>query len=460
MNKELITVVKDEYDKIKSALTIVCPFISALLRKVRILLTEDVSVGATNGREIYLNPNYFQKLSWEGKAWIIAHELFHVAFLDIKRFTDKKVSTMIKWNIACDAVNNQLILHMLPSPIEFKEKMITIDRLYNEHRVQLSSYSRDEIMSMSKEELFSILGTLSSLLLDHVICTFSTCEKCNTDNVIIEVDGSDVSVECKSCGSKYKKNINDDVIHPGSIIEIDDFKPKDTVLLQEGDSEVYSKEEEKFSNAWKEEIYKAYIEQKKIGTVPFGLTRIVNELLKPKVDWRILLRQILRSGLGKIYISTYRRKSRKHPDLPGLKKFTNPTVHILVDTSGSISEEELTQFISEVHSICSSNKVFVYPFDARTYDIIEARSKFEVISKVLPKLKGGGGTEIADSLEKTIERINYMDIVVILTDGYIYDLDNDRTKQLLSTIARKASVCIFGTTKKEEEIAGWITVKI
>lgn len=178
------------------------------------------------------------------------------------------------------------------------------------------------------------------------------------------------------------------------------------------------------------------------------------------MDWRALLRQGFHNGFGKTIVATWRRPSRKHIDFPGIHRFTYPRVHCLVDCSGSISEKELEQFIGEIYALAKQSPVSVIPWDAEAYQEVKAENQRVVVSKVAKMLKGGGGTVIKPALEKTLERMRPRDIVVILTDGEIWDVDEAETRRLFSEVASKASVSIFASTHRTLEIPMWHFVRV
>jgi len=120
----------------------------------------------------------------------------------------------------------------------------------------------------------------------------------------------------------------------------------------------------------------------------------------------------------------------------------------------------LKQFLSEIYNIAKTSPVAVVAWDAQAYEVVEARSQGEVISKVASQMKGGGGTVIASALEKTLKRMRLRDIVVVFTDGEIFDISEDYTKRLLAEVAAKASVSVFATTHREHEIDRWVLVKV
>jgi len=173
-----------------------------------------------------------------------------------------------------------------------------------------------------------------------------------------------------------------------------------------------------------------------------------------------MLKQAFRIGFGRTVVSTWRRPSRKSSEFPGLRRYTYPTVWCLVDMSGSISDKEAEQFLSEIYSIAGDTPVSVIVWDAQVYDVIEAKSQAEVIAKVLERLRGGGGTVIKPSLETTLQRMKSRDIVVVFSDMDIWDLNEAETQRKFSEVASKAAVAILCSTDKEVELEGWRYVKL
>lgn len=62
---------------------------------------------ATDGKNVYFDPDFFEKLDDNGKLFVIAHELMHIKFEHMYRMTkngEKRDQTI--WNIATDAIIN------------------------------------------------------------------------------------------------------------------------------------------------------------------------------------------------------------------------------------------------------------------------------------------------------------------------------------------------------------------
>ena len=149
--------------------------------------------------------------------------------------------------------------------------------------------------------------------------------------------------------------------------------------------------------------------------------------------------------------------------IPGTKQLRVPTVWFLVDTSGSIIRPWLIQFLSEVYAALKHlGGGFIIAWDAQAYSEIELK-KAEDLNRLAGKgaLRGGGGTTIAPALEKVIELMAKDDLVVVMTDGEIFDITALKTQELLARVAVKSSTAIFGTMKMDVVVpVRWRKIKI
>jgi len=215
------------------------------------------------------------------------------------------------------------------------------------------------------------------------------------------------------------------------------------------------------SRGIREEVYRAYQSAKMAGNLPLGLERVFERLLKPKVRWNTLLKCFIREAYGRLEQSTWLRPNRRGiPLIPGKIYLAQPRVWCLIDTSGSISEQELNQFISEVYAITQQLgvEVTVICWDAEAYEPVEARSPSDVVTKVARKIRGGGGTVIAPALRKTLKQMRRFDIVTVLTDGEIFDIEDSETQRLLQQVLWKSSVFVFVTTYRVPKLPSGVRV--
>jgi len=94
----------------------------------------------------------------------------------------------------------------------------------------------------------------------------------------------------------------------------------------------------------------------------------------------------------------------------------NVTVAVVIDTSGSMGEKELSTAIAEVGGIIKSH---VGPEGIEVLSVDAALSASQkVFSKRQIKLSGGGGTDMGVGIKAVDERRNKPDFCVVITDGY------------------------------------------
>jgi predicted metal-dependent peptidase len=156
---------------------------------------------------------------------------------------------------------------------------------------------------------------------------------------------------------------------------------------------------------------------KQAGQLPKQLLRLV-DLQEARMDWRTLLRQHI-SGAGTEDLS-YRKFHRQHqlhgfyvPDYLG-----NPpqTFVVGIDTSGSIRDELLGQFLGEVSAIledCSIERVYVVYCDTQVNAIDIFTSQDLPIE---PRAIGGGGTDFCPVFEWIETQDIYPDKLIYMTD--------------------------------------------
>lgn len=95
------------------------------------------------------------------------------------------------------------------------------------------------------------------------------------------------------------------------------------------------------------------------GDCPGGIKSFVSGMLKPKVDWRAVLRDFLDTAIPTDY--SYRRPSRRGlaqgAIMPGLQYDQAGAIVIALDTSGSVSDTLLSQFWGEVQGILGAYRI-------------------------------------------------------------------------------------------------------
>jgi predicted metal-dependent peptidase len=160
------------------------------------------------------------------------------------------------------------------------------------------------------------------------------------------------------------------------------------------------------------------------GTVPQGWQRWADELLEPKVDWRHALAAEVRTGFASVagcVDYSYMRPSRRASVtgdviLPSLRR-PLPTVAVVIDTSGSMSERLLGEVMAEVQGILRGiglgrDRIHVLACDAEVHRIQRVTSARQV------ELFGGGGTNMGAGIESALGLRPRPSVIVVLSDCY------------------------------------------
>ena len=163
-----------------------------------------------------------------------------------------------------------------------------------------------------------------------------------------------------------------------------------------------------------------------VGKMGGNVDRNISEMLVPKINWKDALREFVKSVTQGKDQTTWRRLHKRYiaSDIIMPSSYDEKVGGIVIgiDTSGSIGTEELTQFLSEVKSICdevSPEKIDVLYWDTH----VASRETYQnnELSNLVESTKpaGGGGTEPA-CVPKYIHKHNIKgECLLMLTDGYI-----------------------------------------
>lgn len=172
--------------------------------------------------------------------------------------------------------------------------------------------------------------------------------------------------------------------------------------------------------SWKEALIEAVRYHEKVkgrGSLPAGLTRaIAAQLNEPVVDWVEAIKRFL-GEFGKRTVYSHSRPSNRSESageyLPSLQS-SLPQIAVLLDTSGSISKEELTLAVAEINGICQDLDVEVRVL------VIDAKIHYDITLKDIDELKirGNGGSDFEPAFER-LESEGFTGVVVAITDGQI-----------------------------------------
>ena len=154
--------------------------------------------------------------------------------------------------------------------------------------------------------------------------------------------------------------------------------------------------------------------------VPDAIKRMINELVAPKMDWRDILRVQLESSIKRDF--TFLRPSKRSGEVifPGMNKDEELNIVVALDTSGSISQDMLRDFLSEVQGIMDqyqSYKIVILQFDTNVYGV-ETFTSDDGRTMSEYELTGGGGTDFDVVFNYMEQESIEPDQLVMFTDGY------------------------------------------
>ena len=157
------------------------------------------------------------------------------------------------------------------------------------------------------------------------------------------------------------------------------------------------------------------------GSVPEGLARWAQQTLHPKVNWRQQFASALRSSVhhktGTADYTWQRPSRRQQPQDPVLRPAMTrpvPSIAVVVDTSGSMGDDELDQALTEISAIIAT----VVPGDSvRVLSVdTDIHTDQHIYNTNQIHLEGAGGTNMATGIAVAAE--NKPDAIVVITDGF------------------------------------------
>jgi len=169
-------------------------------------------------------------------------------------------------------------------------------------------------------------------------------------------------------------------------------------------------------------VAEAIRESKSQGTVPQGWKRWADSYGEAKVNWRQELAAAIRRAAGDVrglVDYSYRHINRRQSAfgkivMPAMVK-PEPAVSIVVDTSGSMSQDDLAMAASEISGILAAMGNRTAKYYAVDADVHVAK---QIQSVAQIEFAGGGGTDMCVGIERAMQDRPRPDILVVITDGY------------------------------------------
>ena len=355
------------------------PFWGMLLENLSVYCTRAVPTAAVDARknELYLNPDFLNGMSDAHFAFVLSHEVAHVAFNSHGRtqWRDK-----LLWNVASDFSINSIL--------KASFKTIPGSALYD---AKYDDMSTEEIYELLPEDFNIIQGPSTEIIGQN-----GESVQGDTPGDMYPEVGEDEKQKIKAGSKDQDDSDNDSDKKNGS------GKPQKPV-------------------DWNAEMTKALTHAKMQGKVSQEFERKLAGGADHQVDWKAVLRQKVSHLLSRdgrddfTYMPPNRRYLHQDIIMPSSVGHRDPVIAYSIDTSGSMSDEELTQGMAEVDAIRQLFQAKLY-FIVCDYEVTEAQwiDPYED----MPTLKGGGGTSFVPIFDKLEQDDIECDALIVFTDGY------------------------------------------
>ena len=415
---------EDRISKAKIKLNRSFPFFAYIIEHLKFKESEHIeTIGVNIKGDCFYNKKFIDGLPEDHLMGVLCHEVQHPALRHFQRQGSRNilVNGMDLWNIAIDIADNYLLLqNNLSLP---KEGIIP-----DGESVTVFGITVDNLENKSAEELYDEI-------LAGLIKNGAKKGKPRQGNGQGEGKGKGKKGQGQQEQSTQQGQGNEYTIdekNPDTFDEhIKDGKDDDKEGDGKNDKEGNGKEGkgkegkgEEFPDIdWDKVVAEAYNHAKMIGKTPAGFERCFQELHKPQVNWRTLLRKTISSFLP--YDYTYKRPNRKYSchDIY-MPSIYGESIRVIcsIDTSGSISQGDLESYLSEMIGIAKSfsNVEFhVLTHDTQVHDDLPIYNGHVNKIKQL-KIHGGGGTThipLYEHIEKNKRKWN-TNLLISFTDGY------------------------------------------
>lgn len=351
----------DKITKARANLIMSQPFFGSLALRLKTKEAKGLGTAAIDGKTMYYDPDFVDKLTLAQCTGMIAHEVMHCAMLHHTRRGDRD---HLRWNKACDYSINHILLD---AKLDLPDQGCV--------NAAWKNFTAEHIYTLLPQEPHEKEGGKGP-------------------SVVLVCEG-----ETQAGGDPGGNGRVDDAPNGAS---------KDKIKSAQEESE------------WKIAVAQAAHIAKQRGLLPAGIERMVEELMEPILPWRDILRRFMTEKAnddftwarpnrrligGGLYLP-----SRRSEDAAG--EFV-----VIIDTSGSIGQKELTEFASEIKSIHADvkpRKLHVLYCDAAVAHV----DSFGPEDELHFAAHGGGGTDFRppfDWIEKNCQDVK---CAVYLTDGY------------------------------------------
>ncbi len=393
------------------------PFLGALVLRLPMQAVEGdwCPTTATDARAFYFNPSYIDALSLDETQFMLAHEALHCA---LSHFARRQHRVKHRWDLACDYAINPLLVDdgLKPPPNALLMPMykgMTAEEIYpliedDDDSETLDTHAYDNDADGGRQDQQSDLD-------ERDLNRRHQQGKGSDDGNQAGEDGSE---DARDGGGKRQEPDASGSRAEGSDDPSEQHRPKPDTVTGNAPPPLTPDERETLQVQWQQRMAGAAQQAMQAGKLRGELKRLIDHLLQPQLPWRMLLARHMNSITREDY--SWSRPSRREGDylMPSLRSHKLDVV-VAIDTSGSIKDEEMQEFIDEVDALKAQvrARVTLLPCDANLCE--GAPFHFEPWQRFdrPQRIGGGGGTNFRPVFEWVDQQGMRPDLLVYFTDA-------------------------------------------
>ncbi len=371
------------------------PFLGALVLRLPMEPADPAwcRTTATDARAFYYNPAYIDDLSMDQTQFILAHEALHCA---LSHFARRQHRVRHKWDLACDYAINPLLVDdgLTPPP----------------NALIMPMYK-----GMTAEEIYPLIG-------DNDQSQTLDLHAYDQDS---EGQGRGSGMTEKDIASKSPSQTPADADGQAGGRDAADSTGTSAPPQQGGENggepqppPLTPDEQETLQVQWQQRMAGAAQQAMQAGKLGGELKRMIDHLLQPQLPWRMLLARYMSSTTRDDY--SWSRPSRREGDfiMPSLRSH-QMDLAVAVDTSGSIKDSEIQEFIDEIDALKGQvrARVTLLPCDAALCEGAPFRFEPWETFQRPEGIHGGGGTSFRPVFEWLAQQDCQPDLLVYFTDA-------------------------------------------
>jgi len=328
--------------------------------------------------KLVISPKFWETISDNCKVAVLKHELLHIAFKHLQMYDSYLEKELL--NIAADLEINQYIEDSYKD--ETWEGLEITNAPWNTFNLPIKAGTRKYYELIQQEIQNNPDGDVAKFV--------QAMKGANGDGESRTITlGDGTQVEVKASHEFWKQYEN----------------------MDEAEKKLMEKQIEHQLKDTAEQVLKQR------GIIPGELKELIDSLYvseEPVIDWRAYLRRF--NGMAsKVFTKKTRRKPNKRfYGNPALKIKQRKNTLVAVDTSGSVSKDDLKEFLSEIHHIWKTGtEVTVIECDATIGRVYEYKGKAEEAKEVT----GRGGTSYEPVMRYLLQHKDKFQNLIYLTDG-------------------------------------------